>query len=153
MTGDDSACEEEQPDLGCGCAIPFGGLGMFLGLVAGERFYAFQRSAEGGTDESGSMGIILPSSEEIFGAFWGGVIGVLVFLCFQAVCNMPVAERKKRVGGVLRAIFVATSFVGVGLVTGALVGQASMNVAIGAALGGTIGLAISLILLMRAHRE
>lgn len=95
MNDEDSIKEKVgQPagsGLGCMAAFIFCCGGTILGAVAGEWIYAMSQA--GGPDEGGSMGIILPSSEMLAGAFWGGLAGLLLYWIVRAISQ---ASQRKR---------------------------------------------------------
>jgi hypothetical protein len=108
--------------------------GTYAGCASGE--WMFKLSQKGGPDESGSMGLILPSDEALTGAFLGGLAGLLVYAIVLIIANATAAQRNR----VCRAILVVTLHVGIGFIGGALVGYAVTELANGAVLGMIIGL-------------
>ena len=78
------SAEVEQPvgpGMGCIAALSFCIGGAFVGTVVGESIRMMSQAGgpAGGPDESGSMGVILPSSEAMGGVFLGGLVGLLVY--------------------------------------------------------------------------
>ena len=118
-----------------GLLFPF--LGFFFGAFLGDWL---DRSADG-YDESGSMGMWLPSG-------WMSVLA-----CVGTVA-MYVFYRSLRIGfvfsvdGLRRGVAdlaTAASLASVGVISGAFVGQLSAQRGTGAVLGGLLGLAIMLV--------
>jgi len=74
--------------MGCISTFLLCGLGMLLGvaavsameMVAPPRQIVLPPGQSYGSDESGSMGVILPSHNQITGAIFGGIIGLVVGL-------------------------------------------------------------------------
>lgn len=96
MNNENSANEEVKqpvgPGRGCIASLFCIG-GTFAGCAGGE--WMFKLSQKGGPDESGSMGIILPSNEALIGAFLGGLAGLLVYAIVLTIANAMAAQRKR----------------------------------------------------------
>jgi hypothetical protein len=77
------------------CISLFSG-GTFIGFAGGE--WILKMSQKGESDESGSMGVILPSYEALNGAFWGGLAGLLVYSISLKIADATVAQRNRVAG-------------------------------------------------------
>ena len=124
-------------------------------------------------DESGSMGIILPSFEAIYGALSGGVIGLLIgaFVCAwiyareQAFVDRiftDYVENRKKLSTIKqlhprdlarRIMTVSIVYTGSCFYLGVWIGGTWDCAALSAALGGTTGLILGLVAMMRTRHE